>query len=117
MSGHSGHLALWRGDVRIQLIERNRLAIRLHEAAMHTPQTAWLRCATGMRDDPDFLFYLLLITADAVTFVFWNQASLQAFVVRRNTRWTSVPVALQGLDTTQRKHKTAGRNDEIGTQA
>ena len=70
-----------------------------------------------MGDDADFLLHLLLILANPFGLVRGNQPALQFFLVRGDPCRAGVLVALERLNTAQRKHKTSRRSDEVGTIA
>jgi hypothetical protein len=56
-----------------------------------------------MRNDADFMHHIPDVIGDPHRLVGWIEPTLQPGIVGGDTSWTGIPVALLGLDTTQRQ--------------
>src|SRR5690606_25365596 len=89
----------------IALRQQRRPPIRLHDTGMLAAQLAWLMHSTGMRNHPHFLHHGLHKISHPLGFVGLHQPTLQLWIVGGDAGRTGVLIALQGLNTAQRKHK------------
>ncbi len=80
-------------------------------------QASWFPNPAGMGDDTDFLVHIFGILFYPFRFVLDNEASLQMFIMRGNSCWTGILVALHRLDATERKHEAARRIDKVSADA
>jgi hypothetical protein len=54
-----------------------------------------------VRDDANFFLHVFRVLVNPLGFVCDHQATLEVFVVRRDSSWASVLIALKGLDTAE----------------
>jgi hypothetical protein len=82
---------------RIELVQRNRSAIGLHDAAMVALQRAGMRHAARASNDVEILLHLVDEVLHPHRFVRGVQTALQAWVVGGDARWAGVLVAFLAI--------------------
>src|SRR3954466_1914354 len=114
----SGHLHLRSGlGIRIEHVERDRLAARLHDAHVLALELARVAHAAGVRDHVDLAVHVVGVVRDAQVFLLHHERALQPLVVRRHAGRAGVLVAAQRLDAAEREHEAARGVDEVGADA
>ena len=58
----------------------------------------WFAHAAGVSNHAHFVSDVLMIKSDTLGFIFRYQATLQVKIVRSDTGWAGIAIALQGLN-------------------
>ena len=80
-------------------------------------QITWFAHAAGVSNHAHFVSDVLMIKSDTLGFIFRYQATLQVKIVRSDTSWAGIAIALQGLNAAQCEHEASSGIYEVGPHA